>query len=232
MQQVKGELVEIWLESGGTAGRIAFGEALAPRPGQYLAARCREDGYAALAHPLFMAGAAPGGILAAPPLPSAWQPGCELELRGPLGHGFNLPVSARHVGLVALDASPARLLPLAEQTLAQEGEVTLFCDLPASDLPWRSLSPALEISPTALLHDALAWADYLAFDVPLAHLAKLNPLVGLKPGERLACPAEVLVAAAMPCAGLAGCGVCALPSRRGWLLACEDGPVFAWERLE
>jgi hypothetical protein len=232
MQQVKGELVEIWLESGGTAGRIAFGADLAPHPGQYLAARCREDGHAALGHPLFMAGTAAGGMLAAPPLPPTWQPGCELELRGPLGHGFNLPVSARHVGLVALDTSPARLLSLAELALTQDGEVTLFCDLPASDLPWRSLSSALEISPTALLRDALAWADYLAFDVPLTHLARLHPLVGLRPGERLACPAEVLVAAVMPCAGLAGCGVCAVPARRGWLLACEDGPVFAWERLE
>jgi hypothetical protein len=232
MQQVKGELVEIWFESGGTAGRIAFKEALDLRAGQYLAARCLEDGQPALAHALFMAGAAPGGMLAAPPLPSTWQPGCELELRGPLGHGFNLPVSARHVGLVALASSPARLLPLAEQALAQQGEVTLFCDLPASDLPWRSLPSALEISPTALLHESLAWADYLAFDVPQTHLPKLNPLLQLKPGEHLACPTEVLVDALMPCHGLAGCGVCAVPARRGWLLACEDGPVFIWERLE
>jgi hypothetical protein len=232
MQQVKGELVEIWYESGGTAGRIAFREALALQAGQYLAARCLDDTQPPLAHPLFISGSAPGGMLAAPPLPAPWQPGCELELRGPLGHGFNLPASARHIGLVALAASPARLLALAELAMAQEGEVTLFCDLPANDLPWRRLPSALEISPTAQLREALAWADYLAFDIPLADIDRLKPLVGLKPGERLACTIEVLVASAMPCAGLAGCGVCALPAHHGWRLACEDGPVFAWEQLE
>jgi hypothetical protein len=30
----------------------------------------------------------------------------------------------------------------------------------------------------------------------------------------------------MPCAGLADCGVCAVELRRGWKLACKDGPVF------
>jgi hypothetical protein len=30
----------------------------------------------------------------------------------------------------------------------------------------------------------------------------------------------------MPCAGLAACGVCAVQTRRGWKLACVDGPVF------
>ncbi len=232
MQQAKGELVEIWLESGGIAGRITCPAVVAPAPGQYLAARCGEDGQAVLAHPLFTAWSAPGGMRVAPPLPPGWQPGCELELRGPLGHGFSLPAPARHMGLVALDASPARLLPLAELALAQGGEVTLFCDISGTELPWRSLPAALEISPAALLREALPWADYLAFDAPVSHLSELRRLVGLKPGDHLACPAEVLVPAVMPCAGLAGCGVCAVPAHRGWLLTCEDGPVFTWERLE
>jgi NAD(P)H-flavin reductase len=35
-----------------------------------------------------------------------------------------------------------------------------------------------------------------------------------------------LVVAPMPCGGLAECGVCAVTTRRGWKLACKDGPVF------
>jgi hypothetical protein len=36
----------------------------------------------------------------------------------------------------------------------------------------------------------------------------------------------------MPCAGLAECGVCAVPAAdKGYLLACEDGPVFEIETI-
>jgi NAD(P)H-flavin reductase len=30
----------------------------------------------------------------------------------------------------------------------------------------------------------------------------------------------------MPCGGVADCGACAVETRLGWKLACEDGPVF------
>jgi hypothetical protein len=232
MQRGKGELVEIWMENGGIAGRLNLPAGLAPAAGQYLAAYAPEDSLPALAQPLFLMGAVPGGMLAAPPFPSTWQPGLELELRGPLGRGFRLPLSAQHVGLVALGASPARLLPLADLALAQGRAVTLFCDLSGAGISWRSLPAALEISPLALLREALAWADYLALDIPIQRLPERNALVGLRAGERLSCAAEVLVDVAMPCTGLASCGACAVRTRRGWLLACEDGPVFDWDRLE
>jgi NAD(P)H-flavin reductase len=38
--------------------------------------------------------------------------------------------------------------------------------------------------------------------------------------------------AAMPCSGLADCGVCAVPARRGYKLACKDGPVFDLDELD
>jgi NAD(P)H-flavin reductase len=232
MQRIKGELAEIWLEGGGTAGRITFAGDLHLAPGQYLAAYAPEDISAVLTQPLFLAGVVPDGILAAPPLPSTWQPGYALELRGPLGCGFNLPATAYHVGLAAFGASAARLLPLADLALAQGCEVTLFCDLPAASLSWRSLPAALEISPVKWVREALAWADYLALDIPIQRLKERNALVGVQPGERLLCAAEVLVEVSMPCSGAAACGACAVRVKRGWQLACEDGPVFPWERLE
>ena len=232
MQRITGRLAEIWLEGGGTAGRVTFAGDLHLAPGQYLAAYAPEDGSAVLVQPLFMAGMVPGGMLVAPPLPSTWQPGFALELRGPLGHGFSLPVAAHHVGLAALGASAARLLPLADLALAQGCEVTLFCDLPGARLTWRSLPAALEISPVKLVGEALPWADYLALDLPIQRLKDRFALIGIQPGERLLCAAEVLVDAAMPCSGTAACGACAVRVKRGWQLACEDGPVFPWERLE
>jgi len=231
MPQVKGQLVEIWIENGALAGQIACPPSVLPAPGQYLAAYALEDGAAALAHPLFLAGAAADGMRVASPLPAEWQPGVQLALRGPLGHGFHLPVSARHVALAALGESPARVLALVGQALAQGCAVTLFCDL-SGELSWRNLPDALEVSPLAMLKDALAWADYLALDIPIPHLFERYALTGLRPGDILPCKAEVLAAAAMPCAGLAACGACAVHGRQHWLLACEDGPVFDWEQLD
>ena len=231
MPQAKGQLVEIWIENGAIAGQITCPPSVLPAPGQYLAAYALEDGAAALAHPLFLAGVSPDGMRVAPPLPAEWQPGTRLSLRGPVGHGFHLPVSARHVALAALGGSPARVLSLVDLALAQGCAVTLFCDL-SGELSWRSLPDALEVSPLATLKDALAWADYLALDIPLQRLSERYALVGLMPGDILPCAAEVLVATAMPCTGLADCGACAVKGRQHWLLACEDGPVFAWERLE
>jgi hypothetical protein len=39
--------------------------------------------------------------------------------------------------------------------------------------------------------------------------------------------AQVLVVTPAPCGGLAECGVCAVTTRRGWKMACKDGPVFS-----
>jgi len=43
--------------------------------------------------------------------------------------------------------------------------------------------------------------------------------------------AQVLVVTPMPCGGLAECGVCAFTTRRGWKMACKDGPVFDLSEL-
>ena len=89
-----------------------------------------------------------------------------------------------------------------------------------------------EINPLRLLPDALAWADFLALDAPLPRLAELRSLLGLRPDQHLPCLAQVLVETPMPCGGVAECGVCAVPARRGWKLACQDGPVFNLDELE
>ena len=74
---------------------------LIPSPGQYLLAGDGSD--SPLPVPLFHTDSAPQGFLAAAPVPDWWHPGLELSLRGPLGRGFTLPVSARKVGLIAFD---------------------------------------------------------------------------------------------------------------------------------
>ena len=81
---------------------------LIPAPGQYILAHARGSD-SPLAVPVFFSDSAPNGFRAAPFLPLAWTPGTQLNLRGPLGHGFSIPAFARKVALIAFDESPARL---------------------------------------------------------------------------------------------------------------------------
>jgi hypothetical protein len=221
-----GHVRQVQLDPWGQAGAwIACLPAAIPAPGQYLLGRLIGDDEASLGTPLFAASQEADGFLAAPPIPSAWGPGASLELRGPIGRGLRLPDRARQLALIALGQTPARLLLFAEQVLNQPGtSVALFTD---ADLPW--LPAALEVQPVQNISEALAglaWADFLAIDIPLASLSNLRPILGLGAGERLPCPGELLIETPMPCAGLADCGACAVPGRRGWKLACKDGPVF------
>jgi len=214
------ELVELRLEGGLLAGRIHVPVPVQITAGQYfLAASGRPD--EALAAVVFPAGNMDGWLDLAPPLPSAWSAGTLLHLRGPLGRGFRLPV-VRRVALAALDGITARLRLLWNQALVQGAEVALFTRrIPAS------LPDAVEVLPLESLPDVSGWAEYLALDGTLPQVLEWK--------SRLAFPgvaAEALVNLPMPCGGMGECGVCSVPTRRGWKHACQDGPVFDLHELE
>jgi hypothetical protein len=213
-----GRVLEVRAEAGGMAATIVCPAGAVPASGQYLQAAVTGD---VLGAPLFYAGEWPGGFRAAPPLPAGWAPGALLALRGPLGHGFRLPESVKRLALVAADESLARLLPLAAVALQREAAVTLFSDLPLPQLP-----AALEAYPLGALAEALAWADFLALDLPIEDLPGIGARLGLSQSNQPPCPGQVLVQTPMPCAGLAECGFCAVRTQRGWKLACVHGPVF------
>ncbi len=231
MHTGKGFIQEISLDER-RAARIACPPTLVPAPGQYLMAATSTNPDAALATPLFSAGACQAGFYAAPPLPAHWLPGTELKLRGPLGHGFSLPVSARKITLVAADGNCARILALLEPALAQKAAVLLLSDQPPNGLP-----TALEILPLSALPESIPWADYLAISLQRERLPEILSLLiyDLKGGyahqksiaPRAGC-AQLLVETPMPCGGLAECGACAVELRTstGFQLACKDGPVF------
>lgn len=228
MRTYPGQVLETRLDTAGAASAwISCPTAAVPTPGQYVLAWAPEDKQAPLATTLFAAETSDQGFLAVPPLPPCWQPGTLLELRGPLGHGFNVPVPIRRLALAALGDTLARLLPLIPPSLAQDTAVALFTDRPLPFAP-----AALEIYPVQDLPGAIAWADFLALDLPANKLAGLRQELCLKPGELLPCPTQALILTEMPCGGLADCGVCALPAPRKWKLACKDGPVFDLHTLE
>jgi len=222
MGHFNGRVSEIRLAaSGQTELSVACPPASVPAPGQYLLAIDPQDSAAVLGTPLFLINPSSQGFWAAPLHPVQWAPGTNLDLVGPLGHGFELPGNLRRLGLVALGETVSRLLPLLAQAAQARAGMTLFTDLALPSLP-----SALEIHPLNILPEALDWPDYLVFDLPLQRLEGLRQVLGLGDGAILPCPAQVLITTPMPCAGLARCGACAVPGHRGWKLACEDGPVF------
>jgi hypothetical protein len=217
--------VEIRLDPGSQAtARLACpGEAI-PRPGQYALA-WETDSLLPLS--LFTAGASEGGFLAAPPIPTSWPPGTQLQLAGPLGRGFDLPAQIQRLALISLGESVSRLLPLGLTAMESDIAVTLFSDGPLPPLP-----PSLEAYPLSVTAEALSWADFLALDMPLESVPSWRRSVGLPPGSMASISGQALITAPMPCGGLAECGVCAFPHHRSWKLTCKDGPVFNLKELD
>jgi NAD(P)H-flavin reductase len=237
-------LVEVRLEKGGTGGRMECPPGLRPAPGQYLLAHAvgHDEAlpatlFAARTASLSLSGdVAAGALELAPPLPPGWTAGTRLSVRGPLGRGFSLPVSARQVALVGLDVPPYRLLPLADLALAQGAAVALYTQSVRS-VP-DGLPPEVEVLPLEALHDVVGWADYVAFDLAPGAISGIKQRFGLMPHTPLPMAAQVLVRVPMPCGGIAECGLCAVQTnarsgtRRGWKLACKEGPVFDLNDLE
>jgi NAD(P)H-flavin reductase len=230
MKVTKGIIREIQRnEHGKYQAVISLAGGKAPKPGQYLQAHREKDRDAVIATTIF-----PGGIsngensetfTTAPSIPQHWQPGDGLLLRGPLGKGFSMPNHTSRLALAALGKDCEHLLPLAGTLIGRGGEVALLTDHQHPHLPTQ-----VEISPLSNLEEALMWADFLAVSGSPEELARLKTTLYSK--RMLPCPAQALILMPMPCGALGSCGVCALTDSKGHtLLACEDGPVFEWDKL-
>jgi NAD(P)H-flavin reductase len=235
MHTGKGQVVEVILEDGYRLVRVACPAKLVPSAGQYLLAGDGSD--SPLPVPLFYTDSAPRGFIAAAPDSNAWPPGLELHLRGPLGRGFALPSSSRRIGLLAFDATPARLKGLIQPALKQDAAVVLVC----ASIP-ENLPDDVEVQPMSALSDVFEWADYIACDLPRANLPQLREMKQFVIGKARVAKSsqrehgrnevQVLIHTPVPCGGMAECGVCAVTLKSGWRLACKDGPVFDWRDLE
>jgi NAD(P)H-flavin reductase len=219
------DLIELRLHPAGVEGVLACPATIRPLPGQYLMAFAPGQSEA-LAMPLFPAGQAGDYLRVAPPLPITWAVGMRLQVRGPLGNGFHLPTGSRKVALAALGCSPERLLPLAEPALAQGAAVALYAQSIPDELP-----SDVEIVPQEQLDEALEWADYLALDLAEDWRNHWRAAVGLVEGQKLPIFGQALIRSPIACGGIGECGVCAVKTRQGWVLACKDGPVFELELL-
>ena len=221
----KGQVVELILENGFRHARISCAGELIPSPGQYLLAGTASP-LTPLPVSLFSTESTLKGFTACAPIPENWTPGTEIILRGPLGHGFTLPLSARKVALVAFDDSPARLRELMRRALHQEVAVVLVCDTSEIQLPNE-----VEVQPLSTLGDVAAWADYIAIDVAREKLVGLKEMMRGQNQTSNKSETQVLIRTPLPCGGIAECGVCAVTLKSGWKMACKDGPVFDWGEI-
>ena len=224
MHTAKGQVVELILEDGELGLRLACPAALVPSAGQYLLAG--DGSISPLPVSLMYTRSAPQGFIAAASGPVPWGPGTELHVRGPLGRGFSMRPSARKVGLVALDGSPAPLKGLIAPALRQNAAIVLVCDCSPENLP-----DEVEVQPLAALTEILEWADFLAVDVRRQNLNLLQERLGRLKQLTVGHETQVLVHTPVPCGGIADCGVCAVTVKSSWAMACKDGPVFDWREL-
>jgi dihydroorotate dehydrogenase electron transfer subunit len=218
------QVVELILEDGWRLARISCGASLIPSPGQYILAGSASD--TSLPVPVFYTDSAPQGFIGAPLGANSWSPGQEVHLRGPLGRGFEMPLSARKVALIAFDTPPVRLRGLIKPALKQEAAVALVSDFVSDRLP-----DEVEVQPLSALPDILNWADTIAVDVARENLPGLGQRLEVMNQIPAVRAAQVLVRTLMPCGGVADCGVCAVQIKPGWKLACKDGPVLDWREL-
>lgn len=193
-----------------------------PRPGQPLLA-LRPGKGEAIRTPLLPFELTSHGFACDAPPDRIWRAGDELDLLGPVGTGFRPPAAARRWLLLSIDTEPGPLAPLIRFAIDRKATVSLWASAPPPDLP-----PDVEVATD--LPASLEWADFLAVSATPAGLPELRRLLTLERDPNIGVRAQTLIVGPMPC-GIGGCMACAVRARRGWKLACQDGPVFALESL-
>ena len=177
-------------------------------------------------------------------------PGDELDCTGPLGNGFPMPAHARNLLLLAQLDGPgiahqqngvSFLLSLIDQALAAGRNVLLIQEAPTATalFPHTGLPPGVEVrlvtedgsrgqrgTALNLIPELAQWADQIyAVGATEWYVALVRTVEAhrLRLGEGLMW--GLIAPEVMPC-GLGVCAGCAVETRRGYQLACTDGPVF------
>ncbi|MHC1740324.1 MAG: hypothetical protein AB9897_04355 [Anaerolineaceae bacterium] len=223
MANLQGMITDIIETGGEMAAQVRLNRAIFPLPGQYLQAKVVQ-GSEAMPVTVLPVDSGGEGLRILPLTPQNWHVGDQINLRGPLGNGFHLPTGSEKIGLVSFgQGKAAPLLPLAQVLLASGKEVALVTDSPLQGLPM-----ALEILPGDQQVEVAIWADALAICAGRQDIPDLLKRLGREASRKAM---EVLILTEMPCAGLAACGICAIKTKKGWKLACKDGPVFPFAEL-
>jgi dihydroorotate dehydrogenase electron transfer subunit len=149
--------------------------------------------------------------------------GPEFDFIGALGHGFEIPLQAKALLIVAENAHyAAALIGLIEMLVKDDREVVFASGEPV--LPENLIPPEVEYRVEGkvldMLGDAMQWSEFLIANGTRAFLEGLEARsVHRIRGQKL------ISDMVFPC-GVGACYTCALDTRNGLKLACHDGPVF------
>ncbi len=159
-------------------------------------------------------------------------PGDELHLLGPLGKGFAAPRDGRRPVLVG---GGVGIAPLAIWGDALDDPLTLLGFRDAAHAEGAALIPGARIATddgsaghhglvTDLLRDALGHVEVYACGPPpmLDAVAAICKEAGV--------PGQLAMESGMAC-GYGACFGCVVPTRRGFVRLCVDGPVIDTDEL-
>lgn len=218
MTRVNGTIVEISENGGEYLLKAALERQLLPIPGQYLrvSTDSADDLLPATVFPVHSGTEIIEFISYSR---QNWHVGQEIAFRGPLGKGFSMQPDTAKVGLIGLSPKAALcLLPLARWMLEAGKEAALVTDAHLHGLPMD-----LEVLPGDQALEVSIWADAAALALTRDEIADALVQFSI---EYVKKPMEAMILGEFPCGGTAGCGVCAVSTKKGWKNPCKDGPVF------
>lgn len=230
MKTLSGVITRVLSEFGHLSAEISGCGNLVLGPGQYL--DISPAGQRPALPQTYFPSRYSDGLLTVSAIPESWLPGMELVVRGPFGNGFQAAASVQKLCLAAWDSDPLRLVWLLRQAVIARREVILVLSKPLDPLSTPDIPEDVEILAPDQFGDAMVWADYIAMDCPLEQFARVRPFAAALRKRLNECPVQVLVRTPFPCLGIAECGICAVPSKKGYRLACKDGPVFNFSDLD
>lgn len=237
----------LWVEAPQIAG--------AAQPGQFVMVRTSEDHDPLLRRPLSIHRVGENGALAllfeVVGRGTEWlaqrKAGERLDLLGPLGRGFD--VHSQELLLVAGGIGIAPLIFLAEKAAADGRHVTVLTGAKTADkvYPFNSLTPGIStveittedgsLGKQGMVTDLLADRDHVV------DLTAVDADYLTGPDQIFACgqlamyeamasidwlkdkSVQVSMEVRMGC-GFGGCAGCAIETKRGLKLVCQDGPIF------
>src|SRR5262249_7178573 len=155
--------------------------------------------------------------------------GAELDILGPLGHGWSIRPTVRNLLLIGEDELVVALPLLAQVALEQKLVVTLLCKSRTVEgaYPPALLPPEVEYQIVtddlvSALEHYLNWADAACCGV-----SRETSLVLYNRFERIRGKhfAQALLLQPLSC-GTGVCLTCNVETRTGQKLICRDGPIF------
>jgi dihydroorotate dehydrogenase electron transfer subunit len=168
--------------------------------------------------------------------------GTELDMLGPLGHGWTLHSTTRNVLLVSEDTAIVALPFLAQVALEQECTVTLVSQVRSAEEVYPPVLLPQEVEYhivttdgssgqqgdlATLLAPYVQWADAAYCSVSRETLLNLYTRFERLRGKNFA---QGIALQPLVC-GNGACFACTVEARSGQKLVCRDGPVFDLREL-